>query len=114
MKIGLILNRSDVKFKENCLACSCLQPGNRLQLSQDLIDRYLIAGSPNIPSNFLKSVCSQNFLCATFCQHSSIFITTCMKCVKKHFFKRKLVRSKFSCVQVSWQDLGLMRRLFWN
>jgi len=35
----------------------------------------------NVPSNFLKSVCAQNFLCATFYQHSSIFKTPCMKYV---------------------------------
>jgi len=31
----------------------------------------------NVPSNFFKSVCTQNFLCATFYQHSSIFRRPC-------------------------------------
>ena len=44
----------------------------------------------NVPSNFLKPVCPQNFLCATFYQHSSIFRTTCMKCVQKHFLEENV------------------------
>ena len=53
------------------------------------------------PLNFLKSVCTQNFLCATLYQHSSIFRMTCMKYMQKHFLKKICVRSKFSCVRSS-------------
>ena len=44
----------------------------------------------NIPSNFLKSVCAQNFLCATFYQHSSIFRTPCRKYAQTHCLKENL------------------------
>ena len=46
--------------------------------------------STNVPSNFVKSVCAQNFLCATLYQHSSIYRTTCVKHVQKHFLKENL------------------------
>ena len=52
----------------------------------------------NVSSNFLKSVYTQNFLCATFYQHSFIFRTS-MKYVQKTFKKKNVVRSKFSCVR---------------
>jgi len=55
----------------------------------------------NAPSNFLKSVCAQNFLCATFYQHSSIFRTTRMIYVQKYFLRKIYVRSKFPCVRSS-------------
>ena|SRR6218665_3821071 len=55
----------------------------------------------NVPSNFLKSVCAQNFLCATFYQHSSTFRTTCTKCVKNILKREIFVRSKFLCVRSS-------------
>jgi len=47
----------------------------------------------NVPSNFLKSVCTQNFLCGTFYYKSSILRTTCMKYVRKTFFKGKFMCS---------------------
>jgi len=50
----------------------------------------------NASSNFLMSVCAQSFLCATFYQKSSLFITTSMKYVQKACFKGKfMLRSKF-------------------
>ena len=52
----------------------------------------------NEPSNFLKSECSLNFLCATFYEHSYIFKTTYLKYVQKHFKRKIYVRSKFSCM----------------
>ena len=33
----------------------------------------------NVPSNFSKSLCTSNFLCATFYHDSSVFGTTCIK-----------------------------------
>ena len=44
----------------------------------------------NVHSNLLKSVCAQNFLCATFYQDSSIFRMTWVKYVPKHFFMENL------------------------
>ena len=44
----------------------------------------------NVPSIFLKSLCTQNFQCATFYQQSSIFRMTCMKYVETHFSKENL------------------------
>src|SRR6218665_1048919 len=57
----------------------------------------------NVPSNFLKSVCTKNFFCATFYQDSSVYGKMCIKDVHeimcKHIFERKcFVRSKFSSV----------------
>src|SRR6218665_562326 len=55
----------------------------------------------NVPSNFLKSVCAQNFLCATSYPNSSIGLprTTCMKYKQK---KGKLnVRSKIFSLRSS-------------
>src|SRR6218665_1328804 len=40
------------------------------------------------------------FLRPTFCQHSSVSRTTCVKYVQK-ICKRKFIRSKFSCVRSS-------------
>ena len=40
----------------------------------------------NVPLNLLKSVCIQNFLCATVYQHLSIFRTTCIKQCATHVF----------------------------
>ena len=51
----------------------------------------------NVPSNFTKSVCTHNFLCATFYQDSSVFGTTSMKNVQKHLGSNIYVSSKFSC-----------------
>ena len=42
------------------------------------------------PSNFLKSLCAQNFLWATFYQHSSISRTPCRKYAQTHFLKENL------------------------
>ena len=54
-----------------------------------------------IPSNCFKSVCSQNFLCTTFYQHSSIFRTTSMKYVQEPFLKEDLCALQvFLCVRV--------------
>src|SRR6218665_286357 len=44
----------------------------------------------NVPSVFSKSVCTYNFFCATFHQDSSVFGTTCMKHVQRHFLKENL------------------------
>jgi len=55
----------------------------------------------NVPSYFFKSVCAQNFRCATFYQYSSIFRTTCKICSKLIFYRKIYVRSKFSCVSSS-------------
>src|SRR6218665_1775074 len=51
----------------------------------------------NVPSNFVKSMCSTNFLCTTFYQQSSKFRTPSMKYVQTHFKKNIYVRTKFSC-----------------
>jgi len=42
----------------------------------------------NVPSNFLKFVCAQNFVCATFHQDSSIFRTTFIH--SGHFYSAPL------------------------
>src|SRR6218665_1806259 len=56
----------------------------------------------NVPSNFLKSVCTQNFLCATFYRHLSIFRMTCIKYVQNHFLKENLCALKiFLCALIS-------------
>src|SRR6218665_1954324 len=52
----------------------------------------------NVPSNFSKSVCAENFFCATFFQDSSVYGTTCMKYVQNHFGKEHLyVLQVFFC-----------------
>src|SRR6218665_2232957 len=48
-----------------------------------------------LPSNFLKSVCTQYFLCTAFYQHSSIFRTPCMKYVQTDFLKENLCAPSF-------------------
>src|SRR6218665_465610 len=56
----------------------------------------------NVPCNFLKCVCTQNFLCATFYQHSSIFRSPCMKYVQTHFLKENLCALQvFLCAFIS-------------
>ena len=57
----------------------------------------------NVPSNFLKSVCAQNFQCATFYQYrySSTFRTTCKICANPFFYRKIYVHSKFTCVRSS-------------
>jgi len=45
----------------------------------------------NVPSNLLKSACTQNILCATFYQHSAIFRTPCKTYVQTHFLKEKFM-----------------------
>src|SRR6218665_1621861 len=48
------------------------------------------------------SLCAQNFLCATFYQHLSIFITPCMKYVQTHFLKKDLCALQvFLCALIS-------------
>jgi len=54
----------------------------------------------NVPSNFLKSVCTKHFLCATFYQHSCIFRMSCMKCVQQIFLKENLLEV-FLCELIS-------------
>src|SRR6218665_12218 len=61
----------------------------------------------NVPSNFLKAVCAQNFLCATFTS-TYLYLERCisicfahMKYVQKVLLKKIYVRSKFSCVHSS-------------
>src|SRR6218665_1398299 len=44
-----------------------------------------------VPSNFFKSVCAQNLLCAIFYQHSSIFRIPHMKYVQTHFQRKTLL-----------------------
>src|SRR6218665_416620 len=56
----------------------------------------------NVPSNFLKSVSAQNFLCAIFYQHSSISRAPCMKYVQTHFKKEHFCALQhFLCVLTS-------------
>src|SRR6218665_296399 len=56
----------------------------------------------NVPSIFSKSVCTYNFFCAIFHQDSSVFGTTCMEYVQKHFWKEHLCALQvFLCVLVS-------------
>src|SRR6218665_1408464 len=56
----------------------------------------------NVSSNFLKSLCAQNFFCATFYLNSSKFGMTCMKYVEKHFWRKNLcVLQVFLCTLVS-------------
>src|SRR6218665_3689801 len=51
---------------------------------------------------FLKPVCTQNFLCATFYQYSSIFRTPCMKYVQTHFLRENLCALQdFLCALIS-------------
>src|SRR6218665_3351945 len=54
-----------------------------------------------VPSNFLKPVCAQNFLCATFYKQSSIFRMPCLKYVQTHFLKENLCAPKFYSVRSS-------------
>src|SRR6218665_962807 len=57
----------------------------------------------NVPSNFSKSVCVNNFFCAIFYQDSSVFAMACMKYVQKHFWKEHLCALQvFFCALVSW------------
>jgi len=58
------------------------------------------------PSNFLKSLCAQNFLCATFYQHSSIFRTPHMKYVQTHILTENLCALQvFLCALISHAQL---------
>jgi len=52
----------------------------------------------NVRSNFLKSMCTKNFMCATFYQHLSIFRIMYMKCVPQNFLKENLCTPQVSCV----------------
>ena len=61
------------------------------------------------PAIFLKSVCTQNFLCATFYQHCCRFRTTCMKCVQKHFLKENICALQVFCVRSSDNLCGCAR-----
>src|SRR6218665_2158952 len=54
--------------------------------------------SPMFPLIFLKCACAQNFRCATFYQHLTIFRKPCMKYVQTHFKRKIYMRSKFPCV----------------
>ena len=69
------------------------------------LDRVLRSAASltgNVPSNFLKSVCAQNFPCATFYQHLYIFRITFMKYAQKHFLKENLCALHiFLCAHVS-------------
>jgi len=56
----------------------------------------------NVSSNFLKSVCTENFFCATFYQNSSEFAMTCMIYVHRHFLKENWCALQFFlCALVS-------------
>ena len=44
----------------------------------------------NVTSNLLKSVCAQNFFCATFYLNSSEFGMRFMKYVLKHFWRANM------------------------
>jgi len=58
--------------------------------------------SNNVPSNFLKSLCVQNFMCSTFFQHPSLFRTPYMKYVQTRFLQENLcVLQVFVCAFVS-------------
>src|SRR6218665_991249 len=69
--------------------------------------KNLNLGSTNVPSNFLNGVCAQNFLCATFYQHSSLF--RCVKYVQKTILKENLSELQvFLCVLISHRrNIGL-------
>src|SRR6218665_1349267 len=55
---------------------------------------WILALAINVPSNFLKSLCAQHFLCTTFYQHSSIFRMPCLKYVQTHLLKGDLCALK--------------------
>ena len=59
--------------------------------------------APMFPLIFQSQCAHQNFFCATFYQDSSVFGTTCMKYVQKHFWKEHLYALKvFLCALISW------------
>ena len=56
----------------------------------------------NVPSNFLKSVCAQNFLCATFYQHSYYLERHALNNVQNKFFKENSCALQvFLCALIS-------------
>ena len=56
----------------------------------------------NVPSNLLKSVCAENFFCATFYLNSSDCGMMCMKMWKKHFWRDHLCALQvFLCALIS-------------
>src|SRR6218665_669673 len=61
-----------------------------------------MAWPPTLPLNFPKYVSAQNFFCPTFYQDASVFGTTCMKYVQKHFWREHLCALQvFLCAPVS-------------
>jgi len=54
----------------------------------------------NVPSNFIKSVCTKNFLCAKFYQH--LYLQWHVWNMRKNTFRTNIsVRFMFSCLRSS-------------
>ena len=79
---------------------------NTNTIAIQILDILLVVG--NVPSNCLKSVCAQNFLCATFYWHWTIFRTPCMKYVQTHFLTENLCTPCFLvCAHLTTSVLAL-------
>jgi len=79
--MGSSLHVSDGENKRNDFSSMYPSPPYAWRRELMLIFHWVT----NIPSNLLKSVCTQNFLCAAIYQRSSIFRKICMKYIKNNF-----------------------------